>query len=246
MRQAKKEPEARRIPILRRALVGPDDARTFLDVFCPSQEKTVAAERCAECAFLKAFPRHTAHAGASIECAPPAMTEKTAARLSRPMDLAEAAARTPLGELVRRRIACVTEETSLDTAVRLMTENAVDSLPVVSTAWGLVGIVSKADVVRARYDRPEDDGPALAEGDLADGFYVEARHDSVGDVMTRSVHTLPEDARLSHAMSLMAAEDVQQVPVLTSEGALVGVITSLDCVRWIARQMGYVVPWHAA
>jgi CBS domain-containing protein len=246
MRQAKKEPDLRRIPILRRELVGPDDAETSLDVFCPSQEKTVAAERCAECAFLKAFPRHAAHAGAAIECTPPAMVEKNAARLSRPMDLAEAAARTPLGEFVRRRIACVAEQTSLDTAVRLMTENAIDSLPVVSTGWRLVGIVSKADVVRARYDRPDDDGPVLAEGDLADGFYVEGTHDRVGDVMTRSVHTLPEDARLSHAMSLMAAEDVHQVPVLTSEGAVVGVITSLDCLRWVARQMGYVVPWHAA
>jgi CBS domain-containing protein len=245
MNDVRREPEPKKVPILRRTLVAPDESRSSVEVFCPSQEATVSAERCETCAFLKAFPRHAAQPGATIECTPPNLAAKDEASRSRPMDLVERAARAPLGEVVRRRIVCVTEATSLGTAVRLMMEDGVDSLPVVTDGWRLVGTLSKSDIVRARFDDGGGEPQPPVDRDLDDGFHLERVDGTVGDVMTRSVHTLPEDARLTHAMSLMAVEDVLQVPVLTADGVVVGVITSLDCLRWVARQMGYVVPWRA-
>ena len=40
-------PEPQKPPLQRRHLVGPGQALTSLEVFCPSQEATVSAERCA-------------------------------------------------------------------------------------------------------------------------------------------------------------------------------------------------------
>ena len=37
-------------------------------------------------------------------------------------------------------------------------------------------------------------------------------------------------------------EDVDQVPILSRQGEVVGLLTVRDTVRWLAREMGYVVP----
>jgi CBS domain-containing protein len=242
------KPEPLKLPITRRCLLGPDETQVSLDVFCPSQESTVAADRCAECGFLKTFPRHPSRPGECVECTPPDMGVKSAARRSRHIDMAEAAARVPLGEVVSRQVVCVRPETGMETLIRIMINDGVECLPVVDATWKLVGIVSKSDVLRAHYvDDDEEQRPQRLDRkkreEVAEGYHVERlASEIVRDVMTPIVHTLPEDARLAHAMSLMAMEGVSHVPVVTKDGAIIGVITSLDCLRWAAGQMGYTVP----
>jgi CBS domain-containing protein len=159
------------------------------------------------------------------------------------MDLTEAAARVNLGEIVDRHVACVTPDTSIDTVMRLMTASGHRSLPVVDSSWQLLGMISTSDVLRARSDDDHEESDAVTPDELGSGFHVERHADeTVKDVMTPFVYALPEDARITHAISLMAAENVQEVPIVTCDGALVGVVTAVDCMRWIARQMGYAVP----
>ena len=209
-------PELQTVPIARRHLVGSRDPRTSLGVFCPSQEATVSVDRCAECGFLEALPADRATPRATLRCAPPDMKARRDARRSPRIDVAEAAARVPLGELVRRELVCVTADTRLEKLLSLIAEHGLDAVPVVDQEWRLVGIVSRTD---------------LALNDGSDG--------AVGDVMSPCAHWLPEDARLSHAVSLMATQSIHHVPILTHEGAVVGMVTSLDCMRWMAREMGY-------
>ncbi len=209
-------PEAQKLPILRRHLIGPSESVTSLEVFCPSQEATVPADRCAECGFVKMFPRHPAEAGATLECTPPGTQARLEARRSPRIDMAEAAARVPLGEVVHRELVCVTPDTSLEKLLSLMTEHGLDGVPVVDASWHPVGIVSKTDLV-------------LYAGSAG----------VVSDVMSRFVHSLPEDARLAHAISLMASAAIHQVPIVTQEGTVIGLVSSLDCLRWISKQMGY-------
>jgi len=209
-------PPPQKLPIVRRHLMGPEEPLTSLEVFCPAQEATVPAERCAECGFVNSFPQHAGEAGATLECSPPNTQARLDARKSPRIDMAEAAARVPLGEVVHRELVCVTPETSLEKLLSLMTEHGLDGVPVVDGAWHPVGIVSKTDLV-------------MNGG--SDG--------TVSDVMNPFVHSLPENARLSHAISLMAIECIHQVPIVTEEGAVVGLVSSLDCLRWMSKQMGY-------
>ena len=242
VRPAPPPPEKKTIPIVRRCLVGGEDPAVTFGVFCPAQEATVPAERCAECGFLTRFPDHATAPGATIECTPPGMHAQTSARSSPRIDMDEAAARTPLGEILRHRVVCVTPDTSVETMMSLMIEHGLESFPVVDAAWKLVGIVSKADIVRVHFaDDTGEDAPNANAG-IERGFHVErGAGETVADLMTPAVHSLPEDARLAHAVSLMAAESIHQVPVLSADGAVVGVVTSLDCLRWMSRQMGYEV-----
>jgi CBS domain-containing protein len=209
--------ETQKLPIRRRCLIGEGDPEIALEVFCPSQEATVPAERCAECGFLTSFPRHPARPDATLECAPPGLDGSRAARKSHKIDFAEAAARMPLGEFVNRQVVCVRPTTSVDHLRALMADADRTSFPVVDARGKLLGIISKADLVR---EPVADD-------------------DEVSSLMSQKPFSLPEDARLAHAISLMAAEKIESVPVLTAEGTVVGMVSAGDCLRWVAAWMGY-------
>jgi CBS domain-containing protein len=210
------KPPPQKLPIVRRHLVGPDEPFTSLEVFCPSQEATVPADRCAECGFVNSFPHNAGEAGATLECSPPDTQARLDARHSPRIDMAEAAARVPLGEVVHRELVCVTPDTSIEKLISLMNEHALDGVPVVDASWHPVGIVSKTDL--------------MMNGDS---------YGVVSDVMNPFVHSLPESARLSHAVALMATESIHQIPIVTQDGAVIGLVSSLDCLRWMAKQMGY-------
>lgn len=59
------------------------------------------------------------------------------------------------------------------------------------------------------------------------------------------VFTLPESASLSKAAALMAFEGVHRLPILSNDGKVVGILSALDVLRWLAKQQGYVVPKRA-
>ena len=53
--------------------------------------------------------------------------------------------------------------------------------------------------------------------------------------MTRSPPALPADASLADAAALMARERLTQVPVVGARGALLGVVSAIDVMRWMAQ-----------
>jgi len=53
--------------------------------------------------------------------------------------------------------------------------------------------------------------------------------------------TLPESMPLSLAIVMIARTPDHPLPVLTEAGSVVGALSAVDIVRWIARRMGYDV-----
>ena len=92
---------------------------------------------------------------------------------------------------------------SLDYALFLMERNDIDGLPVVDGSGRVVGIVTKKDI-------------AAKEGHL------------VRDVMTGDVITVGEDVSVEEALDVMVANRIARLPVVSSEGRLVGIITMSD------------------
>jgi CBS domain-containing protein len=60
--------------------------------------------------------------------------------------------------------------------------------------------------------------------------------------MTQSALWLPETASLGQAAALMALERIHRVPIVSGDGRVVGIISTLDISQWLAEQGGYVVP----
>jgi hypothetical protein len=113
-------------------------------------------------------------------------------------------------------------------------------------------LVSKTDLVRERHD-----GGGLEEWEplcVRVGGGVEYELDpefhaaliaraTVADIMMPIVFALPENATVTKAAALMAYEGVHRVPVVSSGGQVVGVLSSLDILGWLAST--HVGSWEA-
>lgn len=151
-------------------------------------------------------------------------------RLSLKQELDADALRERLAELARSRktardvmtrpVRTVEAELDLDGAIRLMVERRVKRLPVVDRRGELVGIVSRADVLRAVAALPE---PAeLSERELVSG----AR--TVGDVVTTGVPTVPPEARAEAVLGKLLEHPLRRVVVTGPDGRVLGLISDRD------------------
>ena len=78
---------------------------------------------------------------------------------------------------------------------------------------------------------------------MGPGFHVyEPAKLTAGDVMSPLVLTLHESSNIGQASSLMAYEGVHRLPVVSDEGRVVGILSSLDVLRWFGRRSGYLIP----
>jgi CBS domain-containing protein len=64
---------------------------------------------------------------------------------------------------------------------------------------------------------------------------------NVSEAMSDDLVTTREDTGLSDALKLMQTRGVRRLPVVDSEGALVGIVTVDDVVRFLAEEMGQLV-----
>ena len=110
---------------------------------------------------------------------------------------------------------CVTPETSLADAARLMKDENIGVVPVVDAEGSrrLVGILTDRDIAIR----------AVAEG--RDGATT-----SVGHIMTSDVRTSTPSDSVNDVMELMGREQVRRIPVVDDGGALVGIIAQADIV----------------
>ncbi|MBI2894502.1 MAG: CBS domain-containing protein [Deltaproteobacteria bacterium] len=157
-----------------------------------------------------------------------------------------------VSEVMTREPVCVLEETSLESATSILLERGLSAAPVVDDAGRVVGMLSMTDIVREAHDRGETEEIPLRtrqrkiEYEIrGDFFATELARSTVADVMRPVVAVLPENAPLSQAAALMAAEGVQRLPVVDRERRIRGIVSALDLLRWWASQDGYSVPSYA-
>jgi len=217
-------PPREQLPVRSHDILEGEGARaTHVSVFCPSRARSVPRETCAACPRAEDVPPATAGRGARVTCAPTeARRDELASRRTGP-DVGEAAARIRLGEAMGTALASVRAGASLGDVERVMGATNQPAVVVLDGADGIAGIVTRRDLARGAAASP------------------------VTSVMRRSVHALPEDASLAHAIAVMACAGVRQVPVVGADAALVGMVSDRDVVRWLAARLGYeapAVPWE--
>ena len=65
---------------------------------------------------------------------------------------------------------------------------------------------------------------------------------TAGEIMTPLAVTVSETATIAEASALMALEGVHRLPVVNNamSGRVVGVVSALDVLGWLARRSGYL------
>jgi CBS-domain-containing membrane protein len=228
-------PLFRKLPIRTREVFSGDSGRgETKTVFCPHRHAAMTVEDCQACPFARSVESD------AVICVrgPLPNSESFAPGHDPRVDIAAAAARTMLHEIVPTEVACVHADASLEMATSLVMDRGLLCVPVVDADDRLIGIVSKTDLLRGRTDDDETQSSPVLEP----GFHVEEiATRTVSEIMTPCVHALPEDAPVAFGISLMAFESLHEVPIVGNDGRVLGVATALDILRWMAERMGYVL-----
>jgi CBS domain-containing protein len=125
----------------------------------------------------------------------------------------------PLSAIMTREVTCARRELDVVELAALLVGEHIGCVPVVDDGRP-IGMVTKADLVEHLLAKP-----------------TEAR--TAGDLMMPIALALDERSTVAQAAALMACEDIHHVPVVDETGDLVGVVSSLDVVRWLARNDGF-------
>jgi CBS-domain-containing membrane protein len=125
----------------------------------------------------------------------------------------------------------VTADTLLKEAARLMVRHHVSGLPVVTEEGDLAGIVTEGDFLRQEASRDRPYGASLLDALFGDGSVQAPAAETVDEVMAREVVTITPDATIGEAARVMAQRSVKRLPVVTDDGALVGIISRADVVN---------------
>jgi CBS domain-containing protein len=98
----------------------------------------------------------------------------------------------------------------VDAAVDIIVAMRVTGVPVVDGDNRCVGVVTESDILGKR-------------GTTA------------GEIMTRDAVTVEEDVSLAEAAEIMLTRRIRRLPVVRSDGTLVGLVTRMDLVRWFGQ-----------
>ena len=129
------------------------------------------------------------------------------------------------------------DETVRDVA-RLLIARRIRAVPVVDRGGKVVGIITEADLMRrseAGTERPYSWWLHLFVGDrqiAAD--YVKSHARRVKDIMTRDVKIARPDTPLYEIADLFEENQIEQVPIVTENGDLVGIVSRANVIQAVA------------
>jgi CBS domain-containing protein len=208
-------------------------------VHCPRRDTTMSVRDCLLCVDCDGM--HRTDDGVALICRRAEAEDTTPGRRRRPTQ----ASRLRLSAIMTGNIVCVRPNLTIEALASLFVDRRISGAPVVDDEGRPIGVVSKSDLVRARVEdgtaasadswRPED---AWNEP----GFHlVPQSAGTVADIMMPLAFTLPEEATLSQAAAIMAYEGVHRVPVVSGDGAIVGIVSAIDVVKRLADHDRYAV-----
>jgi CBS domain-containing protein len=132
----------------------------------------------------------------------------------------------PLTEIMSRNITCARRDLDAERVAELMVHNRIGCVPVVEEPGRPVGMITKLDLVEQLVANAREE-PTTAVPRTA------------AELMMPLAIALGERATIAHAAALMANEEIHHVPVVDGEGRLIGVVSTMDIVRWLAHNDGF-------
>ncbi|MDT8301389.1 MAG: CBS domain-containing protein [Sedimentisphaerales bacterium] len=115
-----------------------------------------------------------------------------------------------------RKVLCITQDTPVVDAIRLLVKNHITGVPVVEDDNTLLGILSEQDVLRLFHT------------------YDDEKDRTVYDFMTHPAIHFEEDEPLLDVCFCLRDNSIRRVPV-TSNGKVVGVISRADILKCIVE-----------
>jgi len=116
--------------------------------------------------------------------------------------------------VMSRKITTVTEGVNIKHVMRLLAENKITGVPVVSEDMHLLGIITEKDILKA----------------LLYGKDVKSK--TAGELMTTQLVTFEEDEDLMTIFKTLVEGSFRRVPIL-SNGRLIGIVSRRDIINFL-------------
>jgi CBS domain-containing protein len=146
-----------------------------------------------------------------------------------------------VAEVMTRNPICVQPETPLKEAIQILAERRISGLPVVDADGKLAGIISETDlmwqesgVTPPAYIMFLDSVIYLENPAKYDRELHKALGQTVAEVMTKEVVSVPPDKSLREAAQMMHSDGVRRLPVTDTDHRVIGILTRGDIIRVMA------------
>lgn len=126
----------------------------------------------------------------------------------------------PVTDIMTRDVVCARRDMPAGAVVELVIRQRLGCVPVIEDPGRPIGMITRVDLVEQ----------LLGAG---------AKPMTACELMLPLAITLGERASVAHAAALMALEDLHHIPIVDGVGRMIGLISSLDIVRWLAANDGY-------
>ena len=143
----------------------------------------------------------------------------------------------PVSALMAAPVVTVQEDAPVTQLIERAMASGVRTLPIVDRQQRVVGIVTDRDLARSGLKVSLTLLRQMTPQERADVMVV-LGESSVGDLMTHPASTIATTATLQAAATLFTQHGFKRVPVVDSQGKLVGMITRSDLLREMAFANG--------
>lgn len=130
--------------------------------------------------------------------------------------------------IMSNELICARDDLAISAVIDLMIRHRVGCLPVVDNRRRAIGLITKFDLVEQL-----DAGMRVTRLGASMPNALVAQ--TAGDVMMPLAMSVPENVSVARAAALMNVEGTHHVLVTSANGCLVGVVSSLDIVRWFVE-----------
>ena len=149
-----------------------------------------------------------------------------------------------VSEVMHREVATLHPDSPITAVVELLLDKDFTVVPVVDDQDKVVGMVSDNDLLTRGGMKVTISLKRATDLDYVRGLHdsLENPHHKVSEVMTPQVVTIAPDAILARAARLMVEKHLKRLPVVDSDGKLVGILGRLDILNTIAAV--HLPQWH--
>jgi CBS domain-containing protein len=209
---------------VRRVVSGSGEIASEHEVYCPHRDRSLAIGECEKCDDYGGSGLDGATHKPYVECRRLTIESARSLRAARRAFLERSTdGAHSLGDHIKvtaimtSDVLCVREDLGLEELRDLLARRHVSGAPVVNAKGEPIGMISTADLLLAPH------------------------RGTVEHVMTHLMFTLPDTATVSQAAALMALKNIHRLPIVSDDGKVVGLVSSLDVLRWLAQVDGYLV-----
>jgi CBS domain-containing protein len=131
-------------------------------------------------------------------------------------------------DIMSAPVTTVTPDTSLKDIAATLVDQRIGAVPVVNADEELIGIVSEADLIRL--ETTPDSRTSILPAPRRRG----ALPRTAGEVMTRDVVSMNEDADVAQVARIMLQRRLKQIPIVVRKH-VVGIVSRRDVLKVLAR-----------